>query len=399
MDVETDGTQSYFAMSIEPSAKDTPLLGSVLVTGGCGFLGFHLVSSLVADPDCGPVYVLDIDTTTNTHPDATYFKGSVTDAPHLLSNFLDTIQPTVIFHAASPSATYAPPSSFHATNVDGTHSLLRLAKEKPFIQALVYTSSLDVYADPPLHHVPETYPLWPDHPRPWRGLSEYDRTKTIAHKLVLAANCPPALKTAVIVPSHIWGLRDRQGLSLFFDTFADPRRPLWQVGPGRNVNSCVEAGNCAAAHILAAKALVDHHQDARVRSGRRVDGEAFNVTDGEDVNFWDDIRVTCAMIRGCYGKGGAAMPKFHVLPPWTMRLLVWLVKWILLILTLGFREPSQALSRNGCSWATEDHTLDDTKAREVLGYRPRQIDREELLLKAVEFERQRRRAVAEGKLD
>lgn len=382
-------------MTTTAHQTDAPLLGAVLVTGGCGFLGYHLVALLLADQDCGPVYVLDTNTAANTHPDATYFKGSVTDAPDLLSDFLDTIQPTVVFHAASPSATYAPASSFHATNVQGTRALLRLAAQKPYIKALVYTSSIDIYADPPLRHASESHPLWPDHPQPWRGVSEYDRTKAVAHRLVLAANSPPALKTAIIVPSHIWGVRDRQGLSLFFDTFADPRKPLWQVGDGRNVNSCVEAGNCAAAHVLAAKALVDSSRATR----GKVDGEAFNVTDGEDVNFWDDIRVTCAMIRGCYGKGDEAMPKVHVLPAWTMRLLVWTVKWALLIFTLGFVEPSQPLSRNGCSWATEDHTLEDGKAREVLGYRPRQIAREELLLKAVEFERERRRAVAESKLD
>lgn len=384
-------------MSIRTVSKrkaSSPLLDSVLVTGGCGFLGYHLVSLLLSDPDCGAVYVLDVNTTTNTHPDATYIRGSVTDSPLVLSAILDTVQPTVVFHAASPSATYAPRTSFQVTNVQGTKSLLRLAKEKPFVKALVYTSSLDIYADPPLDHAQETHPLWPDHPLPWRGVSEYDRTKTIAHRLVLAANSPPVLKTAIIVPSHIWGVRDRQGLSLFFDTFADPRKPLWQVGEGRNVNSCVEAGNCAAAHVLAAKALLD---ESLARG--RVDGEAFNVTDGEDVNFWEDIRVTCAMIRGCYGKGEEAMPKVHILPSWTMRLLVWIVKWVLLIFTLGYVEPSQPLSRNGCSWATEDHTLDDTKARVVLGYRPRQVVREEVLLKAVGFERERRRALAEEKLD
>lgn len=375
--------------------SSSPLLGSVLVTGGCGFLGYHLVSNLLSDPDCGPVYVLDVNTTNNTHPDAIYLKGSVTDPPHILSGFLDTIKPTIVFHAASPSATYASRASFETTNVEGTKSLLRLVKEKPFVKGLVYTSSLDIYADPPLNHATETHELWPDHPRPWRGVSEYDRTKTVAHKLVLAANSPPALKTAIIVPSHIWGVRDRQGLSLFFDTFADPRKPLWQVGDGRNLNSCVEAGNCALAHILAAKALVDESRAIKAR----VDGEAFNVTDGEDVNFWEDIRVTCAMIRGCYGKGEDAMPKVHVLPPWTMQLLVWLVKWVLLIFTLGYVEPSQPLSRNGCSWATQNHTLDDTKAREVLGYRPRPIVREDLLVKAVEFESERRRAIAEKKLD
>lgn len=395
-----------------------PLLGPVLVIGGCGFLGYHLVGLLLADPDCGTVFVLDpsAHTTTNAHMGASYIPGSITDEA-FLARTLGSLQPSVIFHTASPSATYAPSrATFHTVNVIGTRTLLAAATAAPSVQALVYTSSIDIYAHPPhgaLRRAKESHPLWPSTDSPLLaaaryGLGEYDRTKTVAHKLVLAANhhqdhqglkqqpgeYRDVLKTAAIVPAHIWGVRDRQGLCLFFDAFADPSRLLWRVGAGRNVNSVVEAGNCAAAHVLAAKALVEG------RAG--VGGQAFNVTDGQDVNFWEDVMLVTSMIRGCYGGGGKnkeAMARVYVIPAWVLRVVVWVVKWALLIFTLGFVEPTQPLSTNGCSWATEDHTLDDTKARTVLKYRPREFVREELLAKAVEFEWERRRALAERKLD
>lgn len=412
--------------SEEPNPK-APLLGRVLVTGGCGFLGYHLVGLLLADPACGAVYVLDpsISSTTNVHAGASYIAGSITSAT-FLAQLLDDIQPTVIFHTASPSASYAPSRAvFHTTNVVGTRTLLAAATAHPAVQALVYTSSIDIYAhNGPLRRADEEHPLWPctltSPPflaAALYGLSEYDRTKTLAHKLVLAANNPRPedhhhnhsknrslnhhrsfLLTSAIVPAHIWGVRDRQGLSLFFDSFADPSKPLWRIGSGANVNSVVEAGNCAAAHVLAAKALMGGGMAPGL--GGCAAGQAFNVTDGADVNFWDDVMLTTAMIRGSYdGKTNGHMARVYVIPAWLMRVVVWIVKWALLIFTFGSVEPSQPLSTNGCSWATEDHTLDDKKARQILGYRPRKIDREELLVRAVKFEKERRRALAEKKLD
>lgn len=409
-----------------------PLLGRVLVTGGCGFLGYHLVGLLLADPTCGHVYVLDPSTssTTNAHSGASYIAGCITDAA-FLTELLSDIQPTVIFHTASPSATYPPNRAvFHKVNVLGTRALLAAATANPAVQALVYTSSIDIYAHSPhgaLDRATEAHPLWPytDSSSWWvrrlaaarYGLSEYDRTKTVAHKLVLAANLPKSdlvhgsghrhcLKTAAIVPAHIWGVRDRQGLSLFFDAFEDPFMPLWRVGSGLNINSVVEAGNCAAAHVLAAKALVE---GPRKGEKDRIAGEAFNVTDGGDVNFWDDVMLTVAMIRSdCQLKNKGALAiareemRVYVIPAWLMRALVWFVKWLFLIFTLGLAEPKQALNANGYSWATADHTLDDRKAREVLGYRPQKFDqaqRTQRLHEAVEFEKQRRRALAAEKLD
>lgn len=381
-------------------SSKSPLLGPVLVTGGCGFLGYHLVQRLLADPECGPVHVLDLSPTQNIHAGAIYTQGSFADAS-TLSALLDRLQPVVIFHAASPNATFDRPRDFQIVNVDGTKTLLRLARESPHVRALVYTSTIDIFADPPHKHIKESHHLWPEHPWPWAGVSEYDRTKAIAHRLVLAANHPDdeisggggdggsgrgVLKTAVIIPSHMWGVRDSQGLRVYFDTFADPANPLFQVGPGTNMVSCVEAGNCSMAHILAAKALID---PSRSTSEARVDGEAFSVTDGEDVNFWNHIRSICLLIRRD-GSGGDRT-KTWIIPVWVMALAVTLVKWALLLSTWGYVEPPSALKRNGLSYCTEDHTVDDSKARERLGYRPDKTrTSEEILAEAVEWERERR---------
>lgn len=393
-----------------PPQHQPPLLGPVLVTGGCGFLGYHLVRRLLSDPGCvGAVHVLDLDVTRNTHnhPDVTYTQGSLADGP-ALSALLARLQPTVLFHTASPNATYGRRAEFHAVNIEGTKTLLRLATESPHVRAVVYTSTLDIYADPPHRHVKETHPLWPERPHPWAGVGEYDRTKALAHRLVLAANTTTdttntreenkgqgsaSLKTAVIIPSHMWGLRDSQGLSLFFDTFADPTTPLWQVGRGDHMMSSVEVGNCAEAHILAAKALLS---PPSALPGGKVDGEAFNVTDGEDVSFWGHFKDVCTLIRHPGGDEGTAL-KVSVVPAWVMVFVATLVQWALLLLTWGYVEPAPMFTRNGVSWCTEEHTVDDSKARERLGYRPdRTRPRWDMLAESVEWERERRKRLEGG---
>lgn len=163
--------------------------------------------------------------------------------------------------------------------------------------------------------------------------------------------------------------------------------------------SQVEAGNCAAAHILVAKRLVACSSSSGKDDDARVDGQAFNVTDGADVNFWADVRAWRALItRKAEEEDGQGQQqqqqKTHVIPAWAMRVVVAVAGWLYLVLTLGRAEPPAALGRNSLSWCTEDHTLDDSKARERLGYRPRDIDEDRLRAEAVEWERERRRMAA-----
>ncbi|KAK7743282.1 hypothetical protein SLS53_004367 [Cytospora paraplurivora] len=271
------------------ASTSPPLLGNVLITGGCGFLGYHLVSRLLSDPNyCEHIYIIDRDISRNihSHEKTTYLKASVIDEEEI-STILDRVRPTVIFHSASPNATYGRRGDFYRTNVDGTKSILALARERPYVKAIVYTSSCDVYATRYHKQLKETDPIWQGRPWPWEGVIEYEWSKALAHRLVLQTNSNNGgLKTAVIIPGHIYGLRDSQALSLMFDVFGDPAKPVFQVGKGDNLSSFVEAGNCANAHILAAKALLSGVEG--------VAGEAFNVTDGEDIPVWWHTRLSKA---------------------------------------------------------------------------------------------------------
>ncbi|ROW03693.1 hypothetical protein VMCG_05328 [Cytospora schulzeri] len=49
-------------------------LSPVLVTGGCGFIGSHIVSDILKDEPNADIYVLNI-TQRNEVPGATYYLG------------------------------------------------------------------------------------------------------------------------------------------------------------------------------------------------------------------------------------------------------------------------------------------------------------------------------------
>lgn len=162
------------------SGKSTIDLGTVLVVGGCGFLGWHIVDQLLNfpsenDPSAAipklrgdsrfdypllsgrypnykaKVAVVDLRTTTNRLPGADYYDGDITSVESMLSVFR-AVKPDVVIHTASPSMLDGNKALLHKVNVDGTRTLLEVAGGAHSdwggkCKAFVYTSSSSVVHD------------------------------------------------------------------------------------------------------------------------------------------------------------------------------------------------------------------------------------------------------------
>ncbi|RBA20986.1 hypothetical protein FPRO05_08433 [Fusarium proliferatum] len=332
----------------------TPIISSSLIVGGCGFLGFHLVRQLMQDDESGEVYVLDRDISRNRHENVSYIKGDISDGG-FVRRVVNEIRPTVIFHCASPFA--ALPMSregeFYATNVKGTEALLTAASECDAVQAFVFTSSVDAYANPPHTNADETYPLW----SPDDKSNEYNRTKAIGDCLVRKANSP-RLRTVTLRPGHAYGERHVQGMVEVLDMCKNKK--LVQIGDGKNLMEVVSGENNAIAHILAAKALLDPS-----RASGKVDGEAFNVSDGAPVPFWHHTRVIWKTARG-----EDVSKDIIVLPAWVMIVAVILAEWLFWIFTLNTAKPPVELRRVSLEYCVYTHTYSIEKARKRLGFNP-----------------------------
>ena len=345
--------------------RNSPLLGTALVVGGCGFVGYHIVRHLLQDADCASLYVFDRTVHHNRLDGVTYVQGDITDA-EALQSFISKVQPTVLFHTASPIASSRRRGDFVETNIHGTKHLLDAASQCASVKAFVFTSSVDVYTNPPHSNVAENHPLW----RPDDYSNEYRRTKAVGEAIVLAANSTK-LPTVALRLAHAYGERHVQGLQEMYDMFSKGQK-LVQIGQGHNVMEVASADNCASAHILAAKALID----PSLARGK-VDGEAFNVSDGAPVPFWHHTRIVWLGFRS-----EEDVKQRLILPAWIMVLVVHLTEWLLWMFTLGTISPQTALSRTSLEYCLYSHTYDISRARENLGFSP-VVDHDRVLADSV----------------
>jgi len=118
----------------------------ILVTGGCGFIGSHLVDALLADGH--DVSVLDNMSTgkrENLNANASLITGDVADAT-LVNTIIEKVD--AVYHLAAVASVDACTNDWlnsHRTNLTGTVTLLEAAAKKKI--PVVYASSAAVYGD------------------------------------------------------------------------------------------------------------------------------------------------------------------------------------------------------------------------------------------------------------
>jgi sterol-4alpha-carboxylate 3-dehydrogenase (decarboxylating) len=135
-------------------------LGKIVVVGGCGFLGSHIVNLLVERHPQTSVEVLDLRTNSNRNlsPTVSYHDGDITDVEGMKTLF-QKLKPDGVIHTASPHF-HLPPAVHDKVNVEGTKNLVKAAQEAA-VKAFVYTSSASVVLGPTteLINADETWPM------------------------------------------------------------------------------------------------------------------------------------------------------------------------------------------------------------------------------------------------
>jgi len=176
---------------IRPSGQK-PTLGNVLVIGGCGFLGHHIVAQIISSWGASRVSVIDVRTDRNRRPESdkvTYYDGDITQVSSLLDIFTKA-KPEIVIHTASPlavaDASQKTKDLYYKVNVEGTKAVIEACQVKG-VKALVYTSSASVVSDnvSDLINVDERWPVVP----PQFQTEYYSQTKVMTHTQTLWQTC------------------------------------------------------------------------------------------------------------------------------------------------------------------------------------------------------------------
>ena len=177
-----------------------------LVTGGCGFLGSHIVQSLLFRGHS--VRILDtVHLSAEQTPPTlhSYLCGDIT----VYQDVADACEGVdCVFHCAALTGHLHPPQMYRAVNIQGTANVILACIEKN-VNKLIYTSSSSVILDGNDCQDGDESIGYPQ-----RHLDRYSFTKCHGEKRVLKANGVRTrngnrLMTCALRPHSIFGERDR----------------------------------------------------------------------------------------------------------------------------------------------------------------------------------------------
>jgi nucleoside-diphosphate-sugar epimerase len=246
------------------------LTGTVVVTGGAGFIGSHIASALSA----GGARVRVLDDLATGHRenldeiggDIDFIHGSVADES-VLAKALDGAE--LVFHeAAIPSVprSVAEPRQTHIASVDGTFSLLLAARDKK-VRRVVYAASSSAYGDQPT--LPKIEQMAPD------PLSPYAVAKLVGEYYCQVFTRVYGLETVSLRYFNVFGPRQDPGsqysgvVSRFISCLLGNERPVI-YGDGEQSRDFTYIENVVAANLSAANAPGAIGKVINVANGERV---------------------------------------------------------------------------------------------------------------------------------
>jgi nucleoside-diphosphate-sugar epimerase len=246
----------------------------VLVTGGAGFIGSHLIEALLV---LGTEVVALDDLSGGSWENLAHFgdgvrkiTASVTDA-HAVREAIKGC--AYAFHEAALASvpqSVAEPQRYYDVNLNGTLAVATAAKEAG-VRRLVFAGSSSAYGDPPGQEKTSKHEALPPMP-----LSPYASSKTACEELLRAWSHSYGLDTAVLRYFNVFGHRQNANsayaavIAAFARALAEGRRPII-FGDGEQTRDFVFVQNVVHANLLAA------------RHAGPVTGEIFNVATGSTV--------------------------------------------------------------------------------------------------------------------
>ncbi|XP_053129237.1 sterol-4-alpha-carboxylate 3-dehydrogenase, decarboxylating [Hemicordylus capensis] len=310
------------------------------VIGGSGFLGQHMVESLVEKGYS--VNVFDIQKGFENSK-VQFFLGDLCRKEDLLPALQGVV---MVFHCASPTPSSNNRELFYKVNYLGTKVVLEACREAG-VQKLVLTSSASV-----VFEGTDIKGGTEDLPYAKKPIDYYTETKILQEKEVLSANAPERnFFTTAIRPHGIFGPRDPQLVPILIQA-AKHGKMKFMIGDGKNLVDFTFVENVVHGHILAAEQL---------QRDSPLCGKAFHITNDEPIPFWEFLsRILTGL--------NYEAPRYRI-PYWLAYYLALLLSLVVLLLS-----PLVALSPTftpmRVALAGTFHYYSCERAKKHMGYKP-----------------------------
>jgi nucleoside-diphosphate-sugar epimerase len=312
----------------------------ILITGGNGLLGRHLIPALQDAGHSPRVLVLPAEDASFLEARGTpVVRGDITE-PHTLTGAVTGAE--AVLHLAGMMGVWRPVEDYHAVNVTGTENVCRAALAAR-VRRVVHVSSWTVYGMALGMPAREDFLL-----RPFR--EPYAITKAAGDICVQRLIADEQLPAVIIRPGTFFGPTDR----LHFKRIAD------RVATGRAI--VVGRGDNALPFVYVTDVV-----DGLLRALDREEavGNAYNITTDEPLTQQQFLEAVADEL-------GVGPPRVHV--PYRALYAAGYLAERIATSTRSRRQP--LLTRLGVKLFGTDNRHSIEKARRELGYEPRVTPRE-----------------------
>ena len=314
----------------------------ILVTGGGGFLGTHIIKELLKNSS---YIVTNFSRHSYSHLEdlgVPTIKGDIRkreDVEKALSQGFDAI-----FHVAALAGVWGKYEDYYGINYEGTKNLVEVAKAMG-IQRFVYTSTPSV-----VFNKDDLLGVGEEQPYATEFLNAYSETKTMAEKLVLAANDNQNFLSCAIRPHLIWGPGDPHLFPRVIQKGKEGKLKI--VGDGENMVDIVFVENAALAHVQAFEHL---------KANSRVCGQAYFVGQERPVKLWGFINQILGFVK--------VDPVMNSIDVTTAYRIGWLLEKVFKL--LGIMKPEPPMTRFVALNLGKSHYFSHEKAKRDFGYYPK----------------------------
>ena len=217
----------------------------LLITGGAGFIGSHLVDHFARQQHDITIFdnlssgSLENIAAWRDAPHVTHLIGDCTNPDHVQQALSD--HEVILHFAANPEVriSQSPPATCFTQNVYATYLLLEAWRQRP-ATTLVFASSSTVYGDPQILPTPETHPTHP--------ISIYGASKLASEALITAYTHTYNKQAIMLRLANIIGPRSHHGvIADFIAKLRQTPQRLEILGDGTQTKSYLHVSDCVTA--------------------------------------------------------------------------------------------------------------------------------------------------------